>query len=155
MKLDELFPGSFRKEDFTDNPTTLTIKSVTPIVFEENGEQEQKGKMTFVETPNYWVFGREAAGELAEQIGSGETDDWIGHRITLRNEPTVSFRGRPGGIRGSFADLEPRRPMGVPALEAEQEREPTLEELERQLQEKRARMTQQGIVQGTEVPVER
>ena len=75
MKLQDLFPGSFRASHF-DEPKTLTIAGIVPIAFEEDGEDRQKGKMTFRETSNYWIFGKEAAGELADQIQDDETDNW-------------------------------------------------------------------------------
>jgi hypothetical protein len=37
---------------------------------------------------------------LAHYLGSPESDDWIGKRVTLYNDPTVSFAGKiVGGIR--------------------------------------------------------
>lgn len=101
MRLHDLFPGSFSAEHFEDGPVVLTIAGITPIIFEEDGEQRQKGKMTFAETSQYWVFGKEAAGELAEQLGD-ETDEWVGHAIELRQDRT-SFKGkRVACVRGCF-----------------------------------------------------
>lgn len=105
MKLEELFPGSFNADHFLEGPKRLTIKDVGPILFEENGVTQQKGKMTFVETPNYWVFGKEAASELAEEIESGETDEWVGHVVELRRDRT-KFQGKMVAcVRASFADV--------------------------------------------------
>lgn len=105
MKLEDLFPGSFNADHFLDGPKKLTIVSVGPILFEENGVAQQKGKMTFDETSNYWVFGKEAAGELAEEIQSAETDDWVGHVVELRRDRT-KFGGKfVACVRASFCDV--------------------------------------------------
>lgn len=105
MKLHDLFPGSFNADHFLSGPQRLTIKGIVPILFEENGESQQKGKMTFEETSNYWVFGKEAAGELAEQIQSDDTDEWVGHVVELRRDKTT-FKGKlVACVRASFAEI--------------------------------------------------
>lgn len=105
MKLEDLFPGSFNADHFIEGSKRLTIASVGPILFEENGVAQQKGKMTFAETSNYWVFGKEAAGELAEEIQSAETDDWVGHVVELRRDRT-KFGGKfVPCVRASFCDV--------------------------------------------------
>lgn len=117
MKLHDLFPGSFNADHFLSGPARLTVKAVVPIVFEEDGESHQKGKMTFRETSNYWVFGREAAGELAAQIGNDDTDAWLGKTIELRRDQTT-FKGRlVPCVRASFADI-PKPQAQVPAGQA-------------------------------------
>lgn len=114
MKLQDLFPGSFNADHFLAGPARLTVKSIVPIVFEEDGETHQKGKMTFRETSNYWVFGREAAGELATQIGSDDTDEWIGKSIELRRDQTM-FKGRlVPCVRASFPELPKPAPQIAP-----------------------------------------
>ena len=133
MKLQDLFPGSFRASHF-DEPKTLTIAGIVPIAFEEDGEDRQKGKMTFRETSNYWIFGKEAAGELADQIQDDETDNWVGHRITLRKDRT-RFKGEMVDcIRGHFEAVA--RPVAIADA-----RTPDfdLDELERMVAEKQAK----------------
>lgn len=106
MKLQDLFPGSFNADHFLGGPQRLTIKAVVPILFEEDGQAQQKGKMTFAEVSSYWVFGKEAAGELAEQIQSDDTDEWIGHVVELRRDKT-NFKGKlVPCVRASFADVK-------------------------------------------------
>lgn len=127
MKLEDLFPGSFTAENFIDGPATLTIKAITPITFDEDGEARQKGKVTFEETSNYWVMGKEAAGVLAAELGSDDTDDWIGHQVALRRDQT-RYKGKMVPcIRGSFADAKedrpkPKRGKPVRAISAARER---------------------------------
>ena len=126
MRLQDLFPGSFSSDDFKSGPQTFTIKAIGPIIFKEDGEERQKGKMTFAEVANYWVFGKEAAGPLAEQIGSDDTDDWVGHRITLHIDKTM-FKGKMVDcVRAQFADVvassvAAQLPASDPAKDAEME----------------------------------
>lgn len=126
MKLEELFPGSFNADHFLEGPKRLTIKGIGPILFKESdeGEAQQKGKMTFAETTNYWVFGKEAAGELAEEIQSAETDDWVGHVVELRRDRT-KFQGKMVAcVRASFADVKTAanvREISSPKQEPEDE----------------------------------
>lgn len=142
MKLEDLFPGSFSAEHFIDGPARLTISRIEPIVFDEDGESKQKGKMSFEEVSNYWVFGKEAAGELAEQISSSETDDWIGHEIELRQDRT-RFKGKlVPCVRASFTDLAPKRKGKGAAQAALPEPDPQsdeLAELERRIAEMKGR----------------
>ena len=133
MKLEELFPGSFNADHFLEGPKRLTIKDVGPILFEENGVTQQKGKMTFVETPNYWVFGKEAASELAEEIQSGETDEWVGHVVELRRDRTKYQGKMVACVRASFADVAKAanvREIAGPKQEPEDEMAALQERLE-------------------------
>lgn len=122
MKLQDLFPGSFNASHFEDGPALLTIKSIEPVIFREDGEDKQKGKMTFVECSNYWVFGKEASSELGEAMGD-ETNNWIGHQVELRCDLTEFPRGTlVDCVRGSFPAVNP--PQWHPAKLARMNHEP-------------------------------
>lgn len=133
MKLQDLFPGSFRATHFQGGPQTFTIKAITPILFEEDDESKQKGKMTFNEVSSYWVFGKEAAGELAEELGGeDDTDRWIGKTIELRLDQTRYKGEMVACIRGHFAEARSR---ALAQLNPAQMRPEDLEQLEKMLAE--------------------
>lgn len=137
MKLHDLFPGSFTAEHFEEGPARLTVKAITPIIFEEDGEERQKGKMTFDEVTSYWVFGKEAAGELADQLGD-ETDEWVGHEIELRKDKT-RFKGKMVDcVRASFV-IEKRASKPTAVLPAGEDADEDIAELERRLAERKGR----------------
>lgn len=142
MKLQDLFPGSFNADHFIGGPQRLTVAGIVPILFkeEDGAETQQKGKMTFRECSSYWVFGKEAASELAEQIQSDDTDHWVGHVVELRRDHT-NFKGkRVPCVRASFADVAKPVTVAVPiAITPPRAHEDLVADLEAQLAAARAR----------------
>jgi hypothetical protein len=86
MRLNDMFPRRYATgADFNNKPVTLTISRVAIeqmrpqvgapavdkyVVFFENAE---KGV----------ILSKTLAYQIAEVIGSEETNDWVGHRVTL------------------------------------------------------------------------
>lgn len=87
----------------------------------ENQPEELKYTFSFAELPKPLVM-NSTNGQLAEMIlGSGDFDDWIGKKVVLYNDPTISFGGRlTGGIRIRAPKNQGRQIADLPTLEQEE-----------------------------------
>lgn len=79
----------------------VTIKSVfQENVAKEGAPEELKWCIEFDETEKPMVLNSTNGQIIASIIKSEETDDWVGHKIVLYDDPNVSFGGKlVGGIR--------------------------------------------------------
>lgn len=91
------------------------------------GQPEQKEWcLTFTEPVKPLVLKSTNAQIIASFLGSDETDNWMGRKIVLYHDPSVSMRGKVvGGIRAraprgaaSAANPVPRPQALPPAAEA-------------------------------------
>lgn len=90
MKANELCPPPHLEAADLDGDTTVTIKDVE---FAEVGEEkETKGVVWFEEFPRSMVLNRTNTKRLIGLHG-GETDDWVGKKVTLYPSET-EFGGR-------------------------------------------------------------
>lgn len=94
MKLNDAFPSKYLKADDFDEPTPLTIESVNREEFkdEKTGEQKKKVAIHFEETPKVLICNRTNFKIISQVLGSEESDDWNGKKITLVNTD-VEFKG--------------------------------------------------------------
>ncbi len=95
MKLSEAFPSNFLKaDDLGGKNVTVEIDEVT---FEEIGQgrdKEQKIIIAFKGKEKKLIVNKTNANTIAKLIGSDDTDDWPGHRITLTSRE-VDYQGTP------------------------------------------------------------
>jgi hypothetical protein len=102
MKVSQMMSRKFLTKDDCDPPILVTIKSIERVnVAKEGAEEEFRYAMHFDETDKPLVLNSTNI-QLCQLIcnGSDDTDDWIGHKIVLYNDPNVSFAGKiTGGIR--------------------------------------------------------
>ncbi len=120
MKLSEAFPSNFLKaDDLGGKNVTVEIDEVT---FEEIGQgrdKEQKIIIAFKGKEKKLIVNKTNANTIAKLIGSDDTDDWPGHRITLTSRE-VDYQGTPMlAIRVSL-----QKPASVQATTKRPEPEP-------------------------------
>ncbi len=100
-KTSEMRESKFLKQGDVGGGTLMTVAGCNPHnVAKEGAEPEMKWCLEFEETEKPLVL-NSINIQLCEKIfGSDDTDEWIGKRIVLYVDPTVSFQGKVvGGIR--------------------------------------------------------
>lgn len=101
-KVSEMKNSKFlKKEDVGEDGTLVTITGVEQInVAMEGKEAEMKWCMSVREFPKPMVLNATNAQLCEKFLGSDDTDDWVGKKVILYDDPTVSFGGElVGGIR--------------------------------------------------------
>lgn len=89
--IDEIFSGNTLKAvDLGEREPTVTIESVTPKTFEQNGKKSQKLVLMFEGKTKGLVCNKVNAERIAYSHGKDYTQ-WIGKRITLYVDPFVQF----------------------------------------------------------------
>lgn len=95
MKLSEAFPSNFLKaDDLGGKSVTVEISEVT---FEEIGQgrdKENKIIVAFKGKDKKLIVNKTNANTIAKLVGSDDTDDWAGNRITLTARE-VDYQGTP------------------------------------------------------------
>jgi hypothetical protein len=100
-KVSEMRESKFLKQSDIGQGALMTVRGVNPHnVAKEGAEQENKWCLEFHESDKPLVL-NSINIQLCEKIfGSDDTDDWVGQRIVLYVDPTVSYGGKvTGGIR--------------------------------------------------------
>lgn len=95
MKTNDVFPSKYLKaeDDIFDNgEVTATIKDVAleTLSSREKGD-EQKPVMMFKELPKGLILNKTNWGVCAKLFGSDDSDDWIGHRVSLTTVDVDAF----------------------------------------------------------------
>lgn len=94
MKLNEVFSGDYLKaEDLKGSSPTVTIESVEVKEFTEGDGKSKKLILHFVGKDKSLVANKTNSNIIAEVLGSDDTDDWGGRRITLTTRK-VEFQGK-------------------------------------------------------------
>jgi hypothetical protein len=113
MDMENLFPSRFlRASDLKGAEFTLQIKTVTLEKLEGDGEEENKGIVSFEKAKKSWVLNRTNAEALKLMFGR-ETKDWIGHWVTIYPETIVDQAGFAGEKGAKIPCL---RVMGSPDI---------------------------------------
>ncbi len=101
MDFDQLFPGRFIKSgEFEGRDVTLTISHVELEELEDDkGAKKMKGIISFRETKKKGVINK-TNGLCLRAMWGRETDEWIGHRVTLfpeayQGETAIRVKGSP------------------------------------------------------------
>jgi hypothetical protein len=90
-KLDDVFPSNYLKvDDLKGRKVSVTIDRVE---IEKVGT-DNKPVAYFKETNKSFTLNKTNARMIAMLVGSDDTDDWRGRRITLRPDMTT-FQGKP------------------------------------------------------------
>jgi hypothetical protein len=100
-KISEMKESKFLKQSDVGTGALMTIAGCHQHnVAKEGAEPEHKWCLAFEETDKPLVLNWINI-QLCEKIcGSDDTDEWVGKRIVLYVDPTVSFGGKvTGGIR--------------------------------------------------------
>ena len=82
-------------------PVLLTMREVVQEDVSMEGEPEKlRWVLYFQEAEKGLVLNSTNGQIIAQFMGSEETDNWIGHKVVLYDDPSVAFGGKlVGGIR--------------------------------------------------------
>lgn len=114
-----------KKEDVGEDGTVVTVRSFELVNVAPKGEpREEKWTMTFDEFDKPMVLNSTNIKLAEKALGSDETDDWIGKKLVIYNDPNVSFgKELVGGIR-IRAHRKAAAPREVPARNREPDSDP-------------------------------
>lgn len=101
MKATSMIPSKFLKKEDVEPPVLVTIRSFKEEnVALENKTEEFKWVMYFDELKKPLVLNSTNIQLTVHALNSNETEEWVGKKIVLYNDPNVSFGGKiTGGIR--------------------------------------------------------
>ena len=98
MDAKDFMGGNFLSKDEVSEPVIVTIASADRKQFE--GDARPKLILSFREFEKALVCNKTNVGLAANAFQTTSVDSWIGKRLVLYNDPTVSFSGRMiGGLR--------------------------------------------------------
>lgn len=105
----------FKSADFPQ-PQMFTIARVTQYnTAQDNQPEEMKWCLEFEESEKALVLNKVNIELAAIACGSQETDEWIGKKIVLFNDPTVAFGGKlVGGVRIRAPKNQPKTAPAKP-----------------------------------------
>ncbi len=89
MKLSDMYPSKYVKgEDLQGKPWTITITRVAAENMRPNPQspEVQKWVLYTAEGKKGIVLSRTLATQIARSLGSDDTDNWIGQRVTIYPE---------------------------------------------------------------------
>ena len=104
-KISEMIESKFLKKEDVDPPVLVTIDRVAQNNVAMQGvDPEMKWCLYFLEMDKPMVMNSTNLHLAGDACGSdwdsGSTEEWIGKKIVLYNDPNVSFGGKlTGGIR--------------------------------------------------------
>jgi len=101
MNISELSVSNYLKKEDVMPPVIVTISSITKEnLAKENETPEYKYILNFSEALKPMVLNMTNGELIAMVTGEQDTDNWIGKKITLWYDPTVTFGEKmTGGIR--------------------------------------------------------
>lgn len=101
MHINQLKDSKFLKKEDCGQGILVTIKGLTQENIAMEGQaQEMVWLLHFMENVKPLVFKPVNQQLTALAVGSEETDDWIGKKIVLFHDPTITMSGKiVGGIR--------------------------------------------------------
>jgi hypothetical protein len=121
MHISALKQSKFLTRNDVGTGILVTIKSVhQDNVAKEGAPEELRWCLVFDEAEKPMVLNSTNGQIIAQIVKSEETDDWVGHKVVLYDDPNVSFGGKlVGGIRvraprGQSAKVQPK-PAPKPA----------------------------------------
>jgi hypothetical protein len=90
MKLDEMFPSRYVKgQDLNGRAVTVTIERIQTERMRPNPQSPELEKFVLytIEGKKGIVLSKTTATQIARILGSDESDEWIGKKVTLFPEP--------------------------------------------------------------------
>ena len=93
MKIGQMFSGNYLKASDIDELMVVTIEGVDAVTMRDNtGTEVTKPLIHLVNMELGLVLNKTNAKLVCKALGSDDTDDWIGRKITLY-VADVEFRG--------------------------------------------------------------
>lgn len=110
MQVSQMLESKYLKKEDVMSDTLVTIRGLSQENMAQEGQlPEFKYALHFQELNKPLILNRTNIELIVYALGSSETDEWVGRKIVLYNDPTISFGGRlVGGIRV--------KPYGQPAV---------------------------------------
>ena len=102
MKLDEMFPSRYVKgQDLQGQAKHVTIARIQPEKMRPNPQSPELEKFVLytAEGKKGIVLSKTLASQIAEILGSDESDDWIGKKVTFFPVPMIVAGVRRVAIR--------------------------------------------------------
>lgn len=94
--VNDLYPSKsewLKCDDVPDDGLTVTIDSYEVRDFNNDGKRDRKPVLYFKEDVKALVLNKTNALTITNIVGSGELDDWVGHKITMVPRE-VEFAGK-------------------------------------------------------------
>jgi len=114
MKTNEVFPSKYLKAEdelFALGDVTATIKDIAKETMRGQKGEETKAVMYFKELPKGLVMNKTNWGICEKMFASDESDDWLGHKVTLTSIEAVAYGEAVKSIR-----ILDRKPVDKQAL---------------------------------------
>lgn len=95
------FLSRLKAEDIKE-PKTVTVESVfeTAVFDEERDSEKTLLGIKFLELDSEVALGKTTVRQLVDIFRSDESDDWVGKKVIIYNDPEVKFGTKKvGGIR--------------------------------------------------------
>jgi len=101
FNVDDLKDSKFLTQNDVDPPVLVTIVSAKQYDMSlDREEPRMRWTLSFKELPKPFTLNITNGQVIAAMVGSGKSDDWIGHKIVLYRDPSVMYSGKMvGGIR--------------------------------------------------------
>lgn len=101
VNFNKLKQSKFLGKEDVDPPVNVTISScIKKNVALESQAPEMKYTLEFQENLKPLVLNFTNASMMAQITGQDDTDDWVGAKVQLYNDPSIMFAGKlTGGIR--------------------------------------------------------
>lgn len=121
MNINQLKTSNFLKRDDVGDGTIVTIRSISQQnVAKEGAPEEMKWCLHVDEFDKGMVLNSTNGQLIAHALKSEESEDWIGQKVILFDDPSVSFGGKlVGGIRVRALPktaTAPARAVNTPAV---------------------------------------
>lgn len=99
--VNDLTNSRFLKQDDCEPPVLVTIKDYELVnVAPADQKEDKKYVLHFEEDVKPLVLNKTNGSLISVITRSGDFDNWIGHKIVLFKDPSISFGGKlVGGIR--------------------------------------------------------
>jgi hypothetical protein len=111
--INQIKQSKFLKREDVGRGLLLTITGCHQENVAKTGEApEMKWCLTFVEHEKPMVLNSINAQLIAQFLGSAETDQWIGKKVVLYDDPSIMFGGQ---LKGGIRARAPRLPAAAPA----------------------------------------
>lgn len=120
MHISQLKQSRFLTRNDVGRGMLVTIRSISQEnVAKEGAPEELRWVVSFDETEKPMVLNSTNGQIIASITKSEETDNWVGHKVVLYDDPNVSFGGKlVGGIRCRAPRNQPAPPPARPATPA-------------------------------------
>jgi hypothetical protein len=126
MKVSELSQSNYLKKEDVTPPVLVTISKVVQEKIKDirTGKENERWVMYFEELEKGLILNVTQGQQLQGITGSDDSDDWIGGRVVLWNNPEVNNPQNPkdpGGIRIRAPKVTSAAPVPSPRKTAQQE----------------------------------